>query len=94
MRLAIEPDHSVTYGLHEGRVDRDELRAGKAVRHESFPLPRGSLARFEQRTEAKNRLVALVMTGFAGKSKSERPLPLEIVAAPGKGRFVKRGAGS
>ena len=90
----MEPDHSVTYGVRDGSVVRDESRAGKPIRHEAYLLPRGRVARFEQRSEAAHRLVALVMTQVAGKSRTDPPLPLEVVALPGKDRFVKRGAGS
>jgi len=91
LRLVIEPDHSVTYQIGDGSIVRDESRSGKAVRHESYSLRRGQAARFEERAEAAHRLVALVVTHVAGKSRTDPPRPLEVVALPGKDRFEKRG---
>jgi len=97
LRLTMEPDHTVTYEVRDGSVVRDEARAGKTVRHESYSLPRGQVARFEQRNEAAHKLVALVVTQVAGKSGTDPPAPLEVVALPGKDRLdrlEKRGGGS
>jgi len=94
LRLTMVPDHTVTYEVHDGSVVRDESRSGKAVRHESYFLPRGRVARFEQRNEAAHKLVALVVTQVAGKSGTDPPAPLEVVALPGKDRLEKRGGGS
>jgi len=94
LRLKMELDHSVTYEAHDGSVVRDESRSGKAVRHESYSLPPRRVARFEERQEAAHRLVALVVARVAGKSRTDPPSPLEVVALPGKDRLEKRGGGS
>ena len=78
LRLTIEPDHSVSYEIGDGNVVRDESRAGKTVRHESYSLPRGRVARSRRASqEAAHRLVALVVTHVAGKSRTDPPRPLE-----------------
>ena len=46
-----------------------------------------AVARFELRDEAAHRLVALVVTQVAGKSRTDPPRPLEVVALPGKDRL-------
>jgi hypothetical protein len=94
LRLRLEPDHVVTYGVRQGSLIRDESRGGKTFRHESYSLPRGRTARFERRIEGGHPLVALVMTQDSGKRRTDLRLPLEIVAFPGKDRFIQRGAGS
>jgi hypothetical protein len=94
LRLAMEPDHHVIYAVRDDGLVRDESRAGKPVRHESYSLPRGRVVLFAQRTEADHRLVALIVTQPAGRSRTNPPSPLEIVALPGKDRPVKQGAGS
>jgi hypothetical protein len=86
LRLALEPDHAVVYAAREGSIVRDESRPGKAIRHESYILPRGRVARFEERAEGTHRLVALVVSRIAGKSRTDPPRPLEVVALPGKHR--------
>lgn len=93
LRLTIEPDHSVSYEIGDGNVVRDESRAGKTVRHESYSLPRGRVARFEERKEAAHRLLALVVTHVGGKSRTDPPRPLEVVASPGKYHLEKREGG-
>jgi hypothetical protein len=94
LRLAIEPDHSIRYQVRDAWRVRDELRAGKTVRHESFALPRGRIGQFERRTEADHPLVALVLLERPSKGRTDPPRSVEILASPGKDRFVKRGAGS
>jgi hypothetical protein len=94
LRLQLEPDHDVTYRLGDGCVLRDETRSGKMVYHQSYALPRGRAGRFEERTEASHRLVALVMTPKLGKKRTDPAPPLEIVAAAGRVRLLKQEAGS
>jgi len=93
LRLTMEPDHSVTYEVRDGSVVRDESRAGKTVRHESYSLPPHRVARFEERQEVAHRLVALVVTQVPGKSRTDPAWPLEVVALPGKDRLERRGGG-
>jgi hypothetical protein len=87
LRLLFEPNHVVVYDSGDGGVVRTESRAGKAVRHERYALARGAGVRFELRDEGSRRLVALVMTRPAGKSQTEPPRPLEVVALTGKDRL-------
>jgi len=93
LRLTMEPDHSVTYLVRDGSVVRDESRAGKTVRRESYSLPPRRIARFEERRELAHRLVALVVTQVEGKSRTDPAWPLEVVVLPGKDRLDKRGGG-
>jgi Tfp pilus assembly protein PilV len=91
LRLVFEPNHDVDYASGDGGVVRTETRAGKAVRHEKFALARGAGVKFELRDEGSRRLVALVMTRPAGKSQTEPPRPLEVVALQGKDRLEQPG---
>jgi hypothetical protein len=91
LRLELGQDHSIVYEVGAGHVVRDESRAGKRIRHESFGLERGRLARFEERDEAAHKLVALVVTRTAGKSRTDPPRTLEVVALPGKHRLASPG---
>jgi hypothetical protein len=86
LRLDMGPDHKVAYEPRDGSVVRTESQAGQVVRHDSYALARGALARFELRDEASRRLVALVVSRPAGKSQTEPPRPLEVVAVQGKDR--------
>ena len=86
LRLAFEPNHVVVYESGDGGVFRIETRAGKAVRHEKYALARDVGARFELRVEGSRRLVALVLARLVGKSQTEPPQPLEVVALQGKDR--------
>jgi hypothetical protein len=92
LRLGLEPDHVVVYEFGDGGVVRNELRAGKAVRHERFTLARGASARFELRDEGPRRLVVLVLSRSPGKSQAEPPRPLELVALQGRDRVLSAGA--
>ena len=67
------PIMPLSYEVRDGSVVRVESRAGKPIRHESYSLPRGRVARFELRNEAAHRLVALVVTQVAGKSRTDPP---------------------
>jgi hypothetical protein len=87
LRVTIELDRSVSYDVGDGGIVRDELRSGKAVRHETYFLSRGRVARFEERTEGAHKLLALVVTDVAGKSRTDPPRPLEVLALPGKDRL-------
>ena len=49
LRLTLPADHLITYTVREGSIVREESRAGKKVRHESYVLRRNRVARFEQR---------------------------------------------
>jgi hypothetical protein len=84
--LTLAPDHSVAYQSQEGAVVRTESAAGKVVRRESFALPASGAARFLLREEGPSRLVALVVTRGPGKSQTEPPRSLEVVAQIGKDR--------
>jgi hypothetical protein len=84
--LQVASDHQIRYELRPGSVERNESRSGKMVRHESYSLPRGRDARFEQRDEGAARLVALVVSCLPGRSGTDPPRPLEILALPGKHR--------
>jgi hypothetical protein len=86
LRLDLGPNHKVAYESRDGGVVRTESQAGKVVRHETYALSRGAIARFELRSEASRRLVALVVNRPAGKSQTEPPRPLEVVAVQGKDR--------
>jgi hypothetical protein len=94
LHLELEPGRTVDYRVAEGRVVRDESRAGTLIRHESYSLPRGRAARFEERKEAAHSLVALVLTQGPGKSGTAPPAPIEVVAAPGKDHRASRGGHS
>ena len=91
LRLTLNPDHMVTYQSQEGAVVRTESAAGKVVRRESYSLPAGGAARFLLREEGPSRLVALVVTRGPGKSQTEPPRPLEVVAQIGKDRLRTSG---
>jgi Tfp pilus assembly protein PilV len=84
--LTFKPDHSVAYQSEGSAVVRTESAAGKLVRHESYALPQSAVARFVLRDEGPSRLVALVVTRLPGKSQTEPPRPLEVVAHIGKDR--------
>jgi hypothetical protein len=84
LHLVIEPDHLIEYEVRPSNVVRNESRRGKMVRHESFFLQRGRAAHFEDRKRGSVRLVAFVVTQLPGRSGTDPPRPLEIVAAPGK----------
>jgi hypothetical protein len=88
LQLTFQPDHLITYEVRPESVVRDETLAGKPVRHESYALPRDRVARFEQREQGAHRLVALVVTHVPGKSRTDPPRELEIVALPGKHRAL------
>ena len=92
LRLVLQPNHLVAYEFGDGGVVRNESRAGKRVRHERFTLARGLGTRFELRDEGPRRLVVLVVTRPSGKSQTEPPRPLELVALLGKDRAVPAGA--
>jgi len=92
LRLVLQPDHLVVYGFGDGGVVRNESRAGKTVRHERFTLARGAGTRFELRDEGPRRLVVLVVSRPSGKSQTDPPRPLELVALQGKDRVVPAGA--
>lgn len=86
LRLTLNPDHTVAYQSQEGAVVRTESAAGKVVRRESYSLPTGGAAQFLLREEGPSRLVAVVVTRGPGKSQTEPPRPLEVVAQIGKDR--------
>ncbi len=54
------------------------------IRHESYLLPRDRVARFLERDRDSVRFVALEITQIPGKSRTDPPRPLEILALPGK----------
>jgi hypothetical protein len=87
LRLSIEADQVVTYRPDAGSVARDVSRAGKIIRHESYTIPAGHLARFELRDEAVVRWVALVVGRAAVKNRQGAPYPLEVLALLGKDRI-------
>jgi hypothetical protein len=91
LRLDLTPDHWVVYQSQEGAVVRTESAAGKVVRRESFTLPAGGAAQFLLREEGPSRLVAMVVTRGPGKSQTEPPRPLEVVAQIGKDRPLRSG---
>ncbi len=94
LRLILEPEHNVLYDFASGAVIRTESRAKKLVRHESYVLARGADARFEIQNEGSRPLVRLVMTRSPGKSQTDPPRPLEVVAVQGKDRvgpLIKQG---
>ena len=91
LRLVLAPEHLVVYESGDGGVVRTELRADKVVRHEKYALARGAGVRFELRDEGSRRLVAIVLTRPAGKSQTEPPRPLEVVALQGKDRVGSLG---
>jgi hypothetical protein len=86
LRLVFAPNHVVAYMAGDGGVIRTESRSDKVVRHETFGLTRGGGVQFEIREEGPRRLVALVVTRPAGKSPTEPPRPLEVLALQGKDR--------
>ena len=91
LRLDLTPDHWVAYQSQDGAVVRFESAAGKVVRRESFTLPAGGAAQFLLREEGPSRLVAVVVTRGPGRSQTEPPRPLEIVAQIGKDRPLRSG---
>jgi hypothetical protein len=84
LRLRLAADRLIRYEPRAGSVVRDESRSGKLVRHEAYSLPRGRAARFESRDEGSARLVALVVSSVPGRSGTDPPRPLEVLALPGK----------
>jgi len=86
LRLFLGPGHLALYEARDGAVVRSESQSSKLVRHESFALAKGAVARFELREHGSRRLVALVVTRSAGKSPTEPPRPLEVLALLGKDR--------
>jgi hypothetical protein len=86
LRLRVASEHVVSYEPRAGLVVRSESKAGKPVRHESYSLPRGRVARFENRDLGSLRLVALVLSQLPGRSGTDPARPLEVVALPGKYR--------
>jgi hypothetical protein len=92
LRLNLTPDRWVVYQSEEGAVVRTEsAAAAKVVRRESFSLPTGGAARFLMREEGPSRLVTVVVTRGSGKSQTEPPRPLEVVAQIGKDRPRRSG---
>jgi hypothetical protein len=86
LSLTLMPAHSVAYQSQFSAVVRIETAAGKVVRRESYALPAGGAARFSLREEGPSKLVALVVTRSPGKSQTDPPRPLEVVAQIGKDR--------
>jgi hypothetical protein len=84
LRLLFGPDQLAVYEPQDGAIVRSESRSERVVRHESFALPKGATAHFELRDQGTRRLVALVITHSAGKSRTEPPRPLEVLAVLGK----------
>jgi hypothetical protein len=91
LRLNLTPDRWVAYQSEEGAVVRTESAAGKVVRRESYSLPAGGAAQFFLREEGPSRLVTVVVTRGSGKSQTEPPRPLEVVAQIGKDRPRRSG---
>jgi hypothetical protein len=91
LRLTLRPDRSVAYRSLDGAVVRTESAASKVVRRESYALPLGAAARFLLREEGPSRLVVLVVTRGPGKSQTEPPRALELVAEIGKDRLRTSG---
>jgi hypothetical protein len=77
-------DHAIRYIVGEHVVTRDETILGKRIRHESYSLERSQAAHFELFDESGHRMVALRLTHEPGKSQTEPPRPLEVVASLGK----------
>ena len=86
LAFSVKEAHSISYIVGEHKVARDETILGKRIRHESYSLERGQLARFELIDESGHLLIALRLTHEPGKSRAEPPKPLEIVASLGKHR--------
>jgi hypothetical protein len=86
LRLTLEPDHLIVYQSDHSAVVRTERMAGKAVRRESYSLAAGVSAQFLMRKEGPSRLVAMVVSRGPGKSLTEPPRPLEVLAQIGKDR--------
>jgi type II secretory pathway component PulJ len=84
LTLIMKAAHSINYIVREHTVARDETQNGKRIRHESYSLERDRAARFELIDESGHILVALRVTHEPGKSRTEPPKPLEIVASLGK----------
>jgi hypothetical protein len=80
------PRRAVSYEARDGRVARVDTDSGKAARHESYSLSRGSRVQFDLRDEAAHRFVAMVVTRSTGKDQVDPPRPLEVLALQGKDR--------
>lgn len=81
--LELAQGTAVEYRPKSSRILREATRAGKVAVREECILARGAGARFETRTIAGLKFVALVVQPAADKSGSAAP-PLEILAAVGK----------
>jgi hypothetical protein len=77
-------DHAIRYIVGQQAITRDETRLDKRLRHESYALQRGQTAHFELFDESGHRMVALRLTHEPGKSQTEPPRTLEVVASLGK----------
>ena len=89
LRLTIKPDRTVVYQAEDRAVVRTESAAGTVLRRESYSLLSGGMARFVLRAEGPSQFAVVVMTRSSGKSQSEPPHPLEVVAQIGKDRPLR-----
>jgi hypothetical protein len=80
------PQLVITYEARDGRIARVESDSGKASRHESYLLDRGSAVHFERRDDGPRRFVAMVVSRRAGKDQPDPPRSLEVLALEGKDR--------
>jgi hypothetical protein len=86
LTFRLKAAHSISYIVGEHKVARDETILGKRIRHESYSLERGQLARFELFDESGHRMVVLRVSHEPELSRAEPARPLEVVAALGKHR--------
>lgn len=91
--FALGEDRNVTYRMTPAEVRRDEQAAGKLVRQESYPLPRGCSATIRTDDGPTGAMTNLIVTGDGPRWPADREM--QVMALLGKDhRFAKLPIGS
>jgi hypothetical protein len=78
-RLVVAPDRTVTYRALPQVIVRDEMVAGKPVRHESYTLPAGWSARVIAPAEGRPPLASLIVASPEPPGPKDHDVRIEAV---------------
>jgi hypothetical protein len=78
-RLVFAPDRTITYRALPQVIERDEMAAGKPVRHESYTLPAGCSARLIVPAKGRMPLASLIVASQKTSGPKDRDVRIDAM---------------